>query len=453
MSNENFLSMADISENLYLKTFYHKKQKVYNVFNEFFRGIFMNKYFNDILSDISACVKFKSVQTEPIKGMPFGKGCAACLDYFLSLARSFGFETVNYDNYAGEVIFGEGEEFAVLAHLDVVPEGNGWNTDPFGGVIDYDNKKIWGRGTTDDKGPAVIILYCLKALKDEGFKPRKKIKLILGCNEESGWACMRYYKQHAVMPEYGFTPDSDFPVIYAEKGILHVKLKFPPSTDFSCLRGGVAANMVCEYCEVNAERDDEKLKLYNLTYEDGKVKSFGKSAHGSTPEFGINAISPVLKYLGLNDIHMALFGDAPYKHFKDVTGKLSFSPDIIEQTEDGIFVTCDIRYPSTYKDEQVLELLPCPYEVISHQPPLFNDKQGEFITTLCGVYNEVCHTSLQPIAIGGGTYARALKCGAAFGPQELDENCCIHDKNEFITFEKIEKCFKIYKLALERLCG
>ena len=148
----------------------------------------MNAYFADIAKNISQIVQFDSTQKPALEGMPFGEENARCLAFFLSLAEFMGFKTKNYDNYVGEVVWGEGEEFAILAHLDVVPAGNGWTHDPFGGEIDEVNKKIWGRGTMDDKGPAIISLYAMYALKESGFKPGKKIKLILGCNEETGWA-------------------------------------------------------------------------------------------------------------------------------------------------------------------------------------------------------------------------------------------------------------------------
>ncbi len=155
----------------------------------------------EIIQKISEIIKFDSSQSTPESGAPFGKGARASLDYFLNLAKSFGFETHDYRGYAGEVIFGEGKEFAVLAHLDVVPAGGGWTHEPFGGEIDCENKKIWGRGAMDDKGPAIIALYALKALKESGFIPKRKIKLIVGCNEENGWECIEYYKKHAHMPE------------------------------------------------------------------------------------------------------------------------------------------------------------------------------------------------------------------------------------------------------------
>lgn len=418
----------------------------------FLKGFKMTE---EIIRQISEIIKFNSSQAPAEEGAPFGKGAKQALDYFLKLADEMGFETINYDGYAGEVIFGEGEEFAVLAHLDVVPAGNGWTREPFGGQIDYENRRVWGRGAMDDKGPAVCALFALKALKDEGFKPKRKIKLIVGCNEESGWGCIDYYKAHAHMPDEGFSPDADFPVIYAEKGILHLCLHFTSAGGFNGLKGGERANMVCDYCEVSAPADSVKLKKYGLTAENGKIVSRGKSAHGSTPDEGKNAILPVLEYLGLESAKDALFGNCfGLKELHDETGYLTFSPNVISQNGNDLAVICDIRYPSTYKKEDVLQRIDVSgvkYEILSEQAPLFNDKNCFLIKTLCSVYNEVTGKNVKPVAIGGGTYARALKCGAAFGPEEAGEENTIHQANEYITFEKIEKCFEIYKLAVKRL--
>lgn len=418
----------------------------------FLKGFKMTE---EIIRQISEIIKFNSSQAPAEDGAPFGKGAKQALDYFLKLADEMGFETINYDGYAGEVIFGEGEEFAVLAHLDVVPAGNGWTREPFGGQIDYENRRVWGRGAMDDKGPAVCAIFALKALKDEGFKPKRKIKLIVGCNEESGWGCIDYYKAHAHMPDEGFSPDADFPVIYAEKGILHLCLHFTSAGGFNGLKGGERANMVCDYCEVSAPADSVKLKKYGLTAENGKIVSRGKSAHGSTPDEGKNAILPVLEYLGLESAKDALFGNCfGLKELHDETGYLTFSPNVISQNGNDLAVICDIRYPSTYKKEDVLQRIDVngvKYEILSEQAPLFNDKNCFLIKTLCSVYNEVTGKNVKPVAIGGGTYARALKCGAAFGPEEAGEENTIHQANEYITFEKIEKCFEIYKLAVKRL--
>ena len=416
----------------------------------------IESYLEACAGSIAELVRIDSSQADPLPGKPFGEGAAQALRRFLLLAESFGFATRNYDNYVGEVIFGSGEPFAILCHLDVVPAGSGWTHDPFGGEIDNAARRIWGRGTMDDKGPAIIMLYCLKALKDEGFAPSRKIKLIVGCNEETGWACMEHYKKVAHMPEEGISPDADFPVIYAEKGILHLKLKFTvKGAKFAELKGGERANMVCDLCTASADASFGDPSAYGLVLENGKVVSRGKSAHGSTPGEGVNAIEPMLRYLKLGGIADILFKEKlGLKGLKDETGELTLSPDVIKSCGDEIFITCDIRYPATLTEEYILSIVGgygIPYEITNSQAPLYGEKDGFLVKTLCDVYNEVCGTNAQPIAIGGGTYARALKRGAAFGPEEAGEESTIHQANEYITFDKIEKCFKIYKLALERL--
>ena len=417
----------------------------------------MNAYFDDILKNISQLIKFKSTQATATGDKPFGEGVFKSLDFFLSLAEFMGFKTKNYDNYVGEVIFGKGKPFAILAHLDVVPEGNGWTHDPYGGEIDFANRKIWGRGALDDKGPAIIALYALKALKDAGFKPRRTIKLIVGCNEETGWACIDHYNKVAKIPEEGFSPDADFPVIYAEKGICHLKFAFENKVGATGLKGGSLGNMVCDYCQVDKMDNGANLGDFGLAEENGIIISRGKSAHGSTPEQGVNAIPPILKYLGAHDVYNMLFVEkCGVADLKDESGALTFSPNIIESMDNKIFITCDMRYPATMKGDEILkkiESLGVPFEVLHHQLPLFNDKNCTLIKTLLDVYNEETGKNAQPIAIGGGTYARALKCGAAFGPEEDGEECTVHQANEYITFDKIEKCFNMYKKAIERLCN
>lgn len=420
----------------------------------FFRSV-MKNYINDIKKNISQIIAFPSFEQPPVENAPFGLGVKAALDYFLALAEHLGFKTKNYDGYCGEVIFGEGEPFAILAHLDVVPVGDNWTRSPFGGEIDELNRKIWGRGAMDDKGPAIITLFALKALKDEGFCPKRKIKLIVGCNEETGWKCIDYYKSHAQMPDEGFSPDADFPVIYAEKGIVQIELEFDASGDFAELTGGERGNMVADKCSFIGTYDAVKAEKYGILQDGDRLVARGKSAHGSTPDKGVNAIAPVLKYLGLNGIYTHLFEQCfGLKSLKDETGSLTFSPNVIRQSGDKIKVVVDIRYPASMQLKDILlkiesEGIPC--KVLHAQDPLFNDPDCFLISTLCSVYNEITGKEMKPIAIGGGTYARALKCGAAFGPEEEGEESTIHQPDEYITFDKIERCFEIYKLAIERL--
>ncbi len=438
----------------------------------------MQKYFDEIVNSTVKLIQFDSSLQPAEEGYPFGKGAGECLQYFLDLAEEMGFETRNYDGYVGEVVYGRGKEFAILAHLDVVPAGSGWKYPPFGGVINDDpsdggvlGRKIWGRGAMDDKAPAVVCLYALKALKEEGILPNRTFKLIVGCNEEAGWRCIKHYNEVAKMPEEGFTPDADFPVIYAEKGILHFTAHFPienpPFTDFSA---GERVNMVCDEATVTLTRKAAEGLVGYQSPVDGARFSYdnttnilrvsGKSAHGSTPEKGVNALQAALAFLA--DVHEGLalpydllFNDRTgLKTLQDETGVLTLSPDVASYKNGVLSITTDIRFPATLPLSAVTEKLDAfgvEYTVDNYQAPLYNDPNGELITTLTGVYNEVTGKSERPVAIGGGTYARALKCGCAFGPEMKDEEATIHQANEYVTFERIRLMSEVYYAAIKAI--
>ena len=419
----------------------------------------MHNYFEEIKKSLKKLISIPSVEGKPDGDKPFGKDVYDALDYTLSLAQSLGFETVNYDNYIGEAVYGEGEDLAILVHLDVVPAGklSEWKHPPFSAT--EENGRIYGRGAMDDKGPAITCLYAMKALKDQGFVPKKKIKLIFGCNEESGWKCIEHYKKVAKFPDYGFSPDADFPVLYAEKGILHVEFSFPVPEKIAFLKGGDRVNMVCDRVEAVAPFDRKAAEKYGVKTENGKLVTLGKSAHGSTPEKGVNALRPMLAYLeeaaGLPETaRKYLFEDAlSLKSLSDDTGRLTMSPDVAEIRDGKLFITVDFRYPSTADGQKILDTLKqiSDYTVISHQLPLYNDKNGFLIQTLLSVYNETTGEHAEPIAIGGGTYARALKEGTAFGPQMAGEEETIHQPNEYVTEENLRLQFIMYKEAIRRL--
>ena len=435
-------------------------------------------YFEQTVATLQQMIRFDS-SLKADGATPFGQETADCLRSFLSLAENMGFITHNYDDYAGEILFGEGKDLAILAHLDVVPAGSGWTYPPFAGVINDDEskggvkgRKIWGRGAMDDKGPAVSCLYALKALKDEGFRPKRKIKFILGCNEESGWKCIDYYRTHAVMPEEGFTPDADFPAIYAEKGILHLQLTFPLTTDHvRSLQGGQRANMVCD--EVTAHlsrRAGNALALHrnpvpgtSLTYDNttGVMRCTGKSAHGSTPEKGANALYCALCFLaniddGAARAYQVLANDClGLTEMRDETGPLTMSAGIVSLHENRLQVTVDIRFPATHEKEKVLsafERAGIQAMELNYQAPIYNRPNETLISTLMGVYNSVTGKNERPVAIGGGTYARALKKGCAFGPEMAGDEVTIHQPDEYITFERLKLLNEIYYEAIKRLC-
>ena len=432
------------------------------------------RYFDETVEFIAEILRYDSSMKAAEENAPFGKEVAACLQAFLAKAESFGFETKNYDNYVGEVIFGEGEPFAILAHLDVVPAGDGWTYPPFGGVINDDEsstgvkgKKIWGRGALDDKGPAVCCLYAMKALKDEGIVPKRQIRLILGCNEESGWKCIEHYNKVAKMPKEGFTPDADFPVIYAEKGILHFTMHFPiENAPFKTLTAGERVNMVCSKATALISKEaGGQLSLYDgfeeCFYDNttGYLTTYGKSAHASTPDQGDNALEKMMAFFAtVNDgckeaYEIAFLDRFGLRNMQDETGRLTLSPNLARYEDGTLHITVDIRFPATHKKEEILDKLAengVAYTVENYQAPLYNDPNGKLIRTLLSVYDECMGTSSQPIAIGGGTYARALENGCGFGPEVPGEVSTIHQANEFVSFERIALMNKVYYEAILR---
>lgn len=417
---------------------------------------------NEIKKNIMKLCAIPSVQAPALPNMPFGKDVYDALEFTLSLASEMGFETVNYDGYVGEVIWrGKSEEqtMGILCHLDVVKAGRleDWKYPPF--TPTEEDGKIYARGTLDDKGPTICVLYMMKELKEEGFVPKHTVKLILGCNEESGWQCMAHYAKVAKMPDYGFSPDGNFPVLYAEKGIFHPQFHFECDKNI-IVSGGEMPNMVCDYAYAIAPINEELIKKHGLAVNGEKIESYGVSAHGSTPDKGKNAIYPLLKYLadmGLvkSYVHEALFEDCyGLKQANDETGYLTMSPNVISAKDGKMDIIVDFRYPSTLPPTFIEEgsAKIAPYTLIgNHQKPLFNSKDSFLIKTLLKVYNEETNSNLQPMAIGGGTYARALPIGAAFGPEFPGEDAPVHEPNEYITVKNIEKMSRIYKRAIKEL--
>jgi len=338
-------------------------------------------YKDDVVKSIQEAIRIKSVEEAPLPGMPFGEGPAKALVHFLDLGEKLGFKSTNFDNYAGHIDFGDGEETLALGHVDVVPEGEGWDHDPYGGIIA--DGKIYGRGTLDDKGPMIMCMYAMKALKDSGVKLNKKIRMILGANEETNWGCMDHYFGTLKMPQptLAFTPDSSFPVTFAEKGIMQVTLTKNIDTKNITINGGKAFNSVAESCEMtfpNELLDILKVRIdeynkkseYKMEIKDGKLISYGKSSHGARPQSGYNAISALMGILEEIDLgELSEFvtfynskigtecnGVSMGIGFEDAdSGKLSLNIGKLSICDGKIELSIDMRYPVTTKKEDVLD--------------------------------------------------------------------------------------------------
>ncbi len=427
----------------------------------------MEKYLDKIIETTRKLIAFNSIQEEATPGMPFGKANYDCLTTALDICKDLGFVTKNLDGYCGIADIGEGEDFGILAHLDIVPAGEGWDYDAFKGEIV--NGVLYGRGVLDDKGPIVCCIYAIKKLLDEGYTPKKKIRIIFGCNEESGWGCMHHYQEVEKMPEVGFSPDADFPVIYLEKGIIHYEITTP--LDVVNIGGGLRPNMVPNSAFIEVNKSTEYIEYltnnnipYTLNNDIIRVNTTGVSAHGSTPEKGDNAIIKLFKVSNnatLVDIANKLGntnGSGVELNISDKeSGNLTLNLGAISYENGMLTMHLDIRYPIVYDEKYCRNMLEknlpyCTFKVVSDQKPLYVDKNSKLVQTLLSAYNNNTGENLEPIAIGGGTYARVLKNGVAFGPIFPNMESTIHQANERVNIDDLLKISKIYYEAIKNLC-
>ncbi len=461
----------------------------------------MNKALDDLVismkdemfKEISEIIKFKSYKFKGTKDAPFGIEVKKALEYALDLGRKYEFTVKNVDNYAGHVEFGSGNKtFGVLGHLDVVPEGTGWSVDPYAGVIK--DGYLWGRGATDDKGPIIASLFALKAVKSFGIKPKSSIRIIFGTNEESGWECMKYYFKHERKPDWGVTPDGDFPMINVEKGIADIEISLVRSPkngkgtlSLISLIGGDAPNMVAPNAyailKFKDEKDIDTLKnvkpsngaKINLEIGKGQLKimSMGKSAHGANPSAGVNAISALIELLSKIDLDDGELSD----HIKNIAKKIGYETDgkslgisgsdgmsgaltvnlgLMEINSKKMKFILNIRYPIFFNlkmiKKQIEEALKgMKVSIGHHQDPLFVSPDNELIHLLSDVYEDMTKQKAYLIAIGGGTYARAIQNAVAFGPIFPGHGSTEHQPDERILLDDLLMISRIYAQLFYRI--
>ena len=439
-----------------------------------------NRIKNDVkeqfLNSLQTIISYPSVLNEGENGTPFGQAIQDVLEKTLELARELGFQTyIDPEGYYGYAEIGQGEELlAVLCHLDVVPAGDlkDWQTPPFEATVvgDY----LVGRGVQDDKGPSLAALYAVKSLLDDGTQFTKRIRFIFGTDEETLWRCMNRYNQIEEQADLGFAPDSSFPLTYAEKGLLQVKLHGPGWDDLP-LQAGQALNVVPDKATYAGHRLEELLPVLDqsrvqYSQTEDSVTVMGVSKHSKDAAEGVNAIVGLAESLSLIQPHPALLfiadavgedatGEALFGPISDEpSGDLSFNLATLvidqEQSEIGI----DIRIPVLAdKDALVARLqeiaasYQLEYEEFDYLAPLYVPLDSPLVSSLMAVYQEETGDRTPAMSSGGATFARTMGNCVAFGALFPGAEQTEHQANERAKINDLYAAMEIYREAIQRL--
>lgn len=448
---------------------------------------YLENNLENIVSDLKGLMQINSVCSDPLPGMPYGEGSAKALDYIRQLSEKLGLKTRTFQNYAVTADYGkEDNEIAlgILAHVDVVPEGDGWTYPCFDLTID--NGRAYGRGAIDDKGPAVASLYAVKALSELGVELKKNVRYIFGGGEEIGCNDIEYYQEQEALPDMLLTPDGEFPIVNAEKGIVQVfaQKDIAPSKlkALKCL-GAVNAVPAKATAKVSGFLMDDVLEaIGKMTYptefkleQDGGdivITSIGKAAHGSRPQLGMNALTALLGLLSALEIETAselctLFAYDEYNgksfgvNFSDeVSGELTLALTVCDIDNNHIKIGLDSRFPisKTYDDvsKPVFAKLEALGFVIydSHgMEAHYVDENSEFISAVKRAYKEIIGEEAKCICETGATYVHNTPSGVAFGPEMSGENNGMHSANESIALDRLVLLAQVYAQAIIEICG
>lgn len=462
-----------------------------------------------LLDDLCGLLRYPSEKAAPSgPTQPFGKDIDDALRFVLDVAEKLGFDVENIDGYAGVARWSTGKPgpvLGILGHLDVVPAGDGWTSPPYDPA--FRDGYLYARGVSDNKGACISALHALRAVADlaEGCCGTDApvlagdVLVIFGTDEESGWADMDYLFSHRpdLMPDFGIVPDADYPLVYAEKGIAHIRVASvegapahePNTSLIKSVRGGVRPNVVPEECVcafaeglsadgiVQTMAQVQSTMGYDLkaAFDDKGsliVTSRGKAAHGAQPHLGVNAIGQMLEFLSrvalpgtpsgeflrlcARKLGMDYTGVEMGLAFTDESGPLTCNLGMIDVTPDHADVVLDIRYPVTMTLDQVLhtvrEAFPSCAITPGHcQGPLYMPKDSAFVQNLLEIYRSLTGDFSPPLAIGGGTYARALKRAVAFGMEFPGEETHIHELDERCSVERLMLHTEIYAHAMVKL--
>ena len=459
---------------------------------------FIDAHRQELVEDVCELCRINSERMPAEEDMPFGPGAAECLDAALDMAEGYGFDTTDYDGYVGCIDLNDKpRHLDILAHLDVVPAGEGWTvTEPFEPV--EKDGKIYGRGTADDKGPAIAALYAMRAVKELGIPLKKNVRLILGTDEECGSSDIEYYYSKEPEAPMTFSPDAEFPVINIEKGRLegHFHASFQASEAMPRLvkvEAGIKANVVpgkaravvegldLKTLEAAAEAVEKETGISFVLEGDLPVMTVtaqGEGAHASTPQEGKNALTGLLVYLTRlpfaecpqmdmvkNLLKLFPHGDtcgkaAGISMEDELSGALTLAFSMLTVGADGLEGVFDSRCPICATEESVLGVVKqamadqgLTLENDSMIPPHHVDGNSHFVRTLLSVYEDYTGLEGSCQATGGGTYVHSLKNGVAYGAALPGTDNRMHGADEFAVVDELVLSAKIFAQVIVELCS
>lgn len=430
-----------------------------------------DEYKEELIKSIGRLVRINSVEGEKLDNAPFGSGPKEALEEALRISRELGFKTKNIENAIGYAEYGESDEYiGVIGHVDIVPEGDGWNYNPFD--VSIDNEKIYGRGVLDNKGPIMAVLYGMKIIKDLNLPISKKIRVIFGTNEETGFCDIPYYLKEEKPPIMGFTPDCKYPAVYGERGILDVTIwsKKINDTNIKSIKGNFRNNVVPDFVEIELYSNENKKS------ETKTISAKGKQAPGNAPESGINAVTKLCKDILeskklINDEETLEFIQFIYNSFYEnhslsklnincfdkISGDLVINPYEIKMDEGKIGISIVFRYPISYKYEDMISIIKSIIKdgyTLSENRRMDSvcfDKDHDLLKKLKEAYEDVTGFDGTPVTTTGGTYAKVFPNIVAFGPSFPGQKGIAHNSDEYMDIEDLITNLKIYTNALYNL--
>lgn len=461
----------------------------------------VKEYETQMIEDLNGLLKIKSVRddSEATEDAPVGPGPKAALEYMYQLAKRDGFNTYDTDHLAGRIEVGKGDElFGILGHVDVVPAGNDWDSDPFDPVVTED--KIIARGTLDDKGPTIAAYYAVKILNEMNVDWKKRIHIIIGTDEESDWKCTERYFKTEEMPTIGMAPDAEFPLIHGEKGIttfdfVQTSLSQDddePEIELLHFSSGERYNMVPDLATTSVlvkENMTNTIQHFEAFLEEHQLKGHyevdsgklilsvnGVAVHGMDPSIGVNAGMYLVHFLNTLNLNQSAkkwteFGDMYLfdSHFGEKMG-MKFHTDHMGDVTTNIGVIqydnkqggkygVNLRFPEGFHFEQSIQAFEkeinkdgFKIDMGKIQQPHFVNPEDPFIEKLLTAYRNQTGDMRPSFTIGGGTYARNLDKGVAFGAMFEDSVDLMHQKNEYITKKQLFNATSIYLEAIYAVC-